>query len=213
MTDLRDDYKITTMIGRGNFARVHRCMKYDDPDQVVNALKTIDKTNVKRLKRNVNFVLTEIDVLRALDNPYIIKLNEVYESAAYIHLIQPYLCGGELYQRIHSRNQGYTELNAMLVMKNILIALEYMHSKGIVHRDLKPENLILASKDNDYDIRIADFGLAAFMPEDGGLLYTRCGTPGFIAPESIRDEGYDCKSDCYSVGVILYNLLSQKTLF
>ena len=111
----------------------------------MNALKTIDKTNVKRLKRNVNFVLTEIDVLRALDNPYIIKLLSVYESAAYIHLVQPYLSGGELYQRIYSRSQGYTELNAMLVMKNIFIALEYMHSKGIVHRDLKPENLILAS--------------------------------------------------------------------
>ena len=76
-------------------------------------------------------------------------------------------------------------------MKNIFNALEYMHSMGVVHRDLKPENLILAAKDDDLDIKIADFGLAALMPENGQLLTTKCGTPGYVAPEVLNDKGYD----------------------
>lgn len=69
------------------------------------------------------------------------------------------------------------------MMLNMFTTLEYMHSMGVVHRDLKPENLILAKKDDDLDIKIADFGLAAFMPDNGELLMARCGTPGYVAPE------------------------------
>lgn len=72
--------------------------------------------------------------------------------------------GGELFNRI--RNKGtYTEADAIKITKNILEALAYLHSKGIVHRDLKPENLILASNEDDYNVKIADFGLATFVKE------------------------------------------------
>lgn len=91
----------------------------------------------------------------------------------------------------------------MNVMRNLLQALEYLHSKGIVHRDLKPENLILASKENDYNLKIADFGLASFIAK-GDLLYLRCGSPGYVAPELLEDKGYYCKADVFSAGVILY---------
>ena len=77
----------------------------------------------------------------------------------------------------------------MNCMKNLLEVLSYMHSNNVVHRDLKPENLILASKENDYDLRIADFGLASFIKE-GELLKLRCGSPGYVAPELLNDHGY-----------------------
>lgn len=94
-------------------------------------------------------------------------------------------------------------------MRNILEALQYIHRNNIVHRDLKPENLILASKDNDLDLRIADFGLASFIKEGEQLDY-RCGTPGYVGPELLQDKGYDRKVDMFSVGVILYVLLSGR---
>ena len=97
-------------------------------------------------------------------------------------------------------------------MKNILEALKYMHEHHVVHRDLKPENLILASKQNDYDICIADFGLASFIKK-GEILKLRCGSPGFVAPELLEDVGYDEKADIFSAGVILYVLLSGRTAF
>lgn len=97
-------------------------------------------------------------------------------------------------------------------MKNMLGALEYLHRMDVVHRDLKPENLILASKDNDYDLRIADFGLASFI-KDGELLKLRCGSPGYVGPEILENVGYDKKVDIFSAGVILYVLLSGRPAF
>ena len=73
-----------------------------------------------------------------------------------------YLEGGELFERIKSKGL-YTEKDDINVMRNLLLALDYLHIKGIIHRDLKPENLILSSKDNDYSLKIADFGLASFI--------------------------------------------------
>jgi serine/threonine protein kinase len=100
--------------------------------------------------------------LRKLKHPFIITLYEVYESEKYIHLVLSYLDGGELFERIKSR-KVYQEKIAIDVMRNMLEALRYMHENNVVHRDLKPENLILASKTNDYVLRIADFGLASFL--------------------------------------------------
>ena len=77
----------------------------------------------------------------------------------------------------------------MRCMKNLFQALAYIHSKRIVHRDLKLENIILKHKDNDFDLCIADFGLATIIKDDE-LLYRGCGSPGYIAPELLNIEGY-----------------------
>ena len=150
------------LLGRGNFAKVHSCTRQSDPTGQKYALKTIEKSSIKKCKRNIQSVLQEIDILRKLKHPYIISLFEVYESNKYIHLVLSYLDGGELFERIKSK-QVYKEKTAISVMKNMLEALEYMHQHNVVHRDLKPENLILAHRDNDYDLRIADFGLASYI--------------------------------------------------
>jgi calcium-dependent protein kinase len=149
--------------------------------------------------------------MRELDHPYLIKLFEVYESTKYIHLVLSYLDGGELFERIKSK-QVYQESTAIQVMKNLLSALNYVHQNNVVHRDLKPENLILAFKDNDYDLRIADFGLAAYVKE-GELLKLRCGSPGYVAPEILEDAGYNQSSDIFSAGVILAVLLTGRPVF
>jgi serine/threonine protein kinase len=88
-----------------------------------------------------------------------------------------------------------------------------MGAQNIVHRDLKPENILLNCKDeNTLDIRIADLGLAIKML-DGKKEFVKCGTPGYIAPEVLRSDGYDQKADMFAIGVIMYNLLTGKVLF
>ena len=102
-------------------------------------------------------------------------------------------------------------------MKSLLTALSYMHSKGVMHRDLKPENILYQIK-GDYDsLKLADFGLSAFV-NDFPYLYPKCGTPGFVAPEGKnifkpivanlmdKTEGYSAKCDVFSAGVIFHVL-------
>ena len=141
-----------------------------------------------------------------------ITLYETYETTKYIHLLLPYLQGGELFEKIKSKGL-YRESDARPVMTNFISALEYLHQRNIVHRDLKPENLILASKENNWDLKIADFGLATIIKDPSKKLYLRCGSPGYVAPELLREYGYDCQSDMFSVGVIFYIILTGRPLF
>jgi len=91
--------------------------------------------------------------------------------------------------------------------------LSYLHSLSIIHRDLKPENLILRNKNNKADICIADFGLADYFDPTGNYMFKRCGTPGYVAPEVLADLKYSTKVDAFSVGVIMFILLSGVSPF
>ena len=157
-------------------------------------------------------MLTEIDVLRKIDHENVIQLYETYETTKYIHLLLPYLEGGELFDKIKSKGL-YRESDARPVMQNFISALEYLHAKNIVHRDLKPENLLLASKMNNWDLKIADFGLATVIEDQSKKLYLRCGSPGYVAPELLQEKGYNCQADIFSVGVIFYIILTGRPLF
>ena len=151
-------------------------------------------------------------MLRNITHDNVIQLYETYETTKYIHLLLPYLQGGELFEKIKSKGL-YRESDARPVMQNFISALEYLHSKNIVHRDLKPENLLLASKENNWDLKIADFGLATIIEDPTKKLTLRCGSPGYVAPELLREKGYDCMSDMFSVGVIFYIILTGRPLF
>lgn len=154
-------------------------------------------------------MLQEIDSLKAIKCAGILRLHKVFLSVKYVYLILDYLDGGELKDRIKSLKR-YEENDAIRIMANLLKALDHIHSKNVVHRDLKPENLILVSKEDDFDVRIADFGLATIMNKP---LFERCGTPGFVAPEILSGKGYDFKVDIFSMGAILYFLLTGKHAF
>jgi serine/threonine protein kinase len=112
LLDLKDEFMLGSLLGKGNFAKVHSCERKNDPDKVKYALKTIEKSGIKQCKRNITSVLLEIDILRDLDHEFVIKLHEVYESTKYIHLVLSYLDGGELFERIRSK-KAYQEKQAI----------------------------------------------------------------------------------------------------
>jgi len=112
--------------------------------------------------------------------------------------------GGELFDRIVKR-QYYKERDAQQVVRTLAGVLAYLHKQNIVHRDLKPENILLKSKDDDDDIKIADFGFVARVKPNG--LSTTCGTPAYVAPEIISGKLYGTSVDMWSFGVICYILL------
>ncbi len=159
----------------------------------------------------------EIEIMRRLDHPRIIKLYEVYENEACIHLVLEYMDGGELFHLLQTRGV-YCEEDAVMAMRCILEALCYCHQRHVIHRDLKPENLILAylpsrfdlgrRADGSFQLKIADFGLATIMVPDKMELQ-KCGSPGYVAPEVLNGGGYDTKADIFSAGVILYILYAD----
>jgi len=114
--------------------------------------------------------------------------------------------GGELFDRIVAKGHFSEPASADLVYK-ILDATQYLHSVGIVHRDLKPENLLLSDPSDQAEVKVADFGLAKILGAEGQMMATTCGTPGYVAPEVLKNKGYDKQVDVWSIGVILYILL------
>jgi calcium/calmodulin-dependent protein kinase I len=90
--------------------------------------------------------------------------------------------------------------------------LKYLEGENIIHRDIKPENILFRSKEEGSEIALVDLGFATYV-KDYNKLFTRCGTPGFVAPEVLHDKPYNCKADVFSVGVILYIMLTGNVPF
>jgi serine/threonine protein kinase len=154
----------------------------------------------------------EITIMRTLSHPNIVELLEVYENEKYLYLVLELLSGGELFEKIASKNT-FTLRQTQEVMKCLLLALDYLHANKIMHRDLKPENLLLIDDADEMKIKVADFGLCTYVSPDFNYEFKRCGTPGFVAPEVLLDQKYTEKVDIFSAGVIFYMLLTGKSPF
>ena len=207
MTDFDGDFALIKEIGSGNYAVVHQVTELSSLAEY--AVKSVHKAKIHSSSRGVSSIISEITVMRKLRHPNLVQLHKVYESEETVHLILDYLPGGNLFQRILQVNR-YPEPIAAKFMANMLSTLDYLESQSIVHRDLKPENIIMHSLESHDTFKIADFGLACLTSDTQSL---RCGSPGYIAPEILNKQSYDCKADVFSVGVLLYILLSGRAPF
>ena len=185
----------------GAFSVVRLGEDKETGDQV--AIKVVEKKNVsEKFMKNLN---REIEIMKKVDHPNIVKLIDLFDVGDKFYFVMEIVTGGELFDRIVEKG-SYSEHDAKTLVKRILRGIAYLHADGIAHRDLKPENLLLKSKDNDYDVKIADFGLSSFI-SDNALMQTACGTPAYVAPEVLLNTGYDQEVDLWSIGVITYILL------
>ena len=126
--------------------------------------------------------------MRSLNSDFCLKLYESHETQNSIYLVVEVLCGGELLNQV--RKEGTFTLNELKeIIKSLVKALSHLHERGIMHRDLKPENILFRSKEKIYDLVLADFGLASIKTEVN-MLFKRCGTPGFVAPEILNYDVY-----------------------
>ncbi len=185
-------------------------------DGKVFAIKSVDKRKIVSNRMTLYSLQREIEIMRLMDHPWITKLHEVYENEIYIHMVTEYLEGGELFD-ILQHHSKYSEKEVSRAIQCVLEALAYCHEHHVIHRDIKPENLLLmyfidriargSDPKKDLSLKVADFGLATItnpeVPEK-----QRCGSPGYVAPEVLNNQGYGTKADIFSVGVILYILYS-----
>ncbi len=149
--------------------------------------------------------MNEIGILKEIDHPHVLNIIEYFEKNDNLYIVTEYLDGGELFEKIEECN-NFSEIEAALIMKQILSAVSYMHKKNTCHRDLKPENIILEERGKDkLSLKIIDFGTSRKIGKDEKLR-SKMGTPYYIAPEVLQ-LNYDSKCDIWSCGVILYIIL------
>ncbi|XP_062456571.1 ribosomal protein S6 kinase alpha-3 isoform X3 [Rhea pennata] len=194
-----DGYEVKEDIGVGSYSICKRCIH--KASNMEYAVKIIDKS-----KRDPT---EEIEILlRYGQHPNIITLKDVYDDGKYVYVVTELMKGGELLDKI-LRQKFFSEREASAVLFTITKTVEYLHAQGVVHRDLKPSNILYVDESgNPESIRICDFGFAKQLRAENGLLMTPCYTANFVAPEVLKRQGYDAACDIWSLGVLLYTMLT-----
>ena len=144
-------------------------------------------------------------MMRVIDHLRLSKTYEIYEGDNHVYCVCKYYNGRDLLSYLIEEGLP-SEKVTINITKQILQALSYLSTLKIMHRDVKPENILFVDEQEN-QIVIVDYGFATYE-KDYKKLFSRCGTPGFVAPEVLNDEEYDCSIDVYSCGIILYLMLS-----
>ncbi|KAG0173378.1 serine/threonine protein kinase psk1 [Apophysomyces sp. BC1034] len=200
-----DDFQSLCVLGRGAFGKVF-LVKHQSSGSLY-AMKVLKKASLIVQGKSAEHVKTERQVLEEVRHPFIVKLFYAFQTPAELHMILEYAVGGELFR--HLDHEGmFSESMATFYAAQLVLALEHLHSLGIVYRDLKPENCLLDAQGN---VVLTDFGLSK-VPVDGKT-NTICGTAEYMAPEILMGLDYDNTVDWWSLGILIYDMLTGSPPF
>lgn len=214
-TNFDDKFSLLHMIGKGTFATVYQTRNRWNNKEYAVKVYSKDFLNSDPAIKNLFF--NEIRVMRSLNHANLVKLKEVHETCSSLYLIMECIQGSNLASFLEPKSIfTYEELTDLL--KILLTCIEYLDSKKIVHRDIKPENIMLLDKGNSMAerVKLIDFGLSTYFNSDN--IRDICGTPGFVAPEILRQKNesiknIDTKVDVFSLGIVFYELIHGKIPF
>ncbi|GLT89524.1 hypothetical protein SLE2022_075020 [Rubroshorea leprosula] len=201
------DYLVGRQIGSGSFSVVWHARHRVHGTQVAIKEIVMERLN-KKLQESL---MSEISILKRINHPNIIRLHDIIEMPGRIHLVLEYCKGGDLSMYI-TRHGSVHEATAKHFMQQLAAGLQVLRDNNLIHRDLKPQNLLLSTNDDNAVLKIADFGFARSL-QPRGLAETLCGSPLYMAPEIMQLQKYDAKADLWSVGAILFQLVTGKTPF
>ncbi|KAL4641105.1 cGMP-dependent protein kinase 2-like [Arapaima gigas] len=197
--------QVVATLGLGGFGRVE-LVKLKDEDTAF-ALKCIKKKHVVDTRQQEH-IYSEKNILQQAHSPFIVRLFRTFKDEKYVYMLLEVCLGGELWSML--RDMGaFDESMARFCIGCVLEAFDYLHERGIVYRDLKPENLLLDSMGY---VKMTDFGFAKKIGP-GKKTWTFCGTPEYVAPEVILNKGHDFGADCWSLGILIFELLTGSPPF
>ena len=196
-----EDFELLKVVGKGSFGKVMQVRKKDTSR--IYALKTIRKAHIIS-RSEVAHTLAERSVLAQINNPFIVPLKFTFQSPEKLYFVLAFVNGGELFHHLQ-KEQRFDVNRSRFYTAELLCALECLHGFNVIYRDLKPENILL---DYQGHIALCDFGLCKLDMKDEDRTNTFCGTPEYLAPELLMGNGYNKTVDWWTLGVLLYEMLT-----
>lgn len=202
-------------LGRGSYGEVYAATHH--ATRARRAVKSVGKASLRRYVTNVTgFVRREVDILRRLDHPNVVRLYEAYEDENTIHLVLELCEGGDLLERVAVARERLPEREAAVLLMQMLGAVQHLYLRGVVHRDLKPENFLFTRHEPDREplppsvspVKLIDFGLSRRLSFEAGMRITpKIGTTEYMAPEAFAgriNAALADRTDMWSMGVVLH---------
>lgn len=198
------DFEMIKLLGTGSFGKVIlvKC-KYNNQ---IYAMKVLKKEYVKKRKQE-DHTKTERNILAKIKYPFIVFLYFAFQDDKQLYFITEFAQGGELFYHL-KKERFFDNEKTKFYIAEIVLALGFLHKNNFLYRDLKPENILL---DKNGHVKLTDFGLSKVLLEKtNDRAYTICGTPQYLAPEIVKCKGYDKTVDWWSLGVLMYEMLSGR---
>ncbi|XP_046454318.1 cGMP-dependent protein kinase, isozyme 2 forms cD4/T1/T3A/T3B-like isoform X4 [Daphnia pulex] len=195
------DIRVIATLGVGGFGRVELVQIANDASRSYG-LKQMKKSQIVETRQQQH-IMSEKEIMEEANCDFIVKLYKTFKDRKYLYMLMEACLGGELWTILRDRG-NFDDYTTRFYTACVVEAFEYLHSRGIIYRDLKPENLLL---DTHGYVKLVDFGFAKKL-QAGRKTWTFCGTPEYVAPEVILNKGHDISADYWSLGVLMFELLT-----